>query len=166
MRAEKHIFPYWGFLNPRTNNPLKEKWRGWDLNPEPMAYESTAPPLSYLAFNEHWYYLKQTEKSTKISGTSNLALRLLAGRHGNRDQGLGNRKWVLSSWTKWCEVYKVRIRTITNPVGRDWGHHEPLITWTYRALNPPLSIITHAKKQNAVLNIVGVGSEREHSWIF
>ena len=28
---------------------LKEKWRGWDLNPEPMAYESTAPPLSYLA---------------------------------------------------------------------------------------------------------------------
>ncbi len=31
---------------------LKEKWRDWDLNPEPMAYESTAPPLSYLADNE------------------------------------------------------------------------------------------------------------------
>ena len=28
---------------------LIKKWRGWDLNPEPMAYESTAPPLSYLA---------------------------------------------------------------------------------------------------------------------
>lgn len=26
-----------------------KKWRGWDLNPHPMAYESTAPPLSYLA---------------------------------------------------------------------------------------------------------------------
>ena len=31
---------------------LNKKWRGWDLNPEPMAYESTAPPLSYLAVNE------------------------------------------------------------------------------------------------------------------
>ena len=28
---------------------LFSKWRDWDLNPEPMAYESTAPPLSYLA---------------------------------------------------------------------------------------------------------------------
>jgi hypothetical protein len=24
-------------------------WRGWDLNPHPRAYESPAPPLSYLA---------------------------------------------------------------------------------------------------------------------
>ena len=35
---------------PRTKMRwLNKKWRGWDLNPEPMAYESTAPPLSYLA---------------------------------------------------------------------------------------------------------------------
>jgi len=25
---------------------LNKKWRGWDLNPEPMAYESTAPRLA------------------------------------------------------------------------------------------------------------------------
>ncbi len=29
--------------------PRNSKWRGWDSNPQPMAYESTAPPLSYLA---------------------------------------------------------------------------------------------------------------------
>lgn len=40
---------------------LKEKWRGWDLNPEPMAYESTAPPLSYLA--ERTLILTETEKN-------------------------------------------------------------------------------------------------------
>jgi hypothetical protein len=27
----------------------KSEWRGWDLNPHPRAYESPAPPLSYLA---------------------------------------------------------------------------------------------------------------------
>jgi len=30
----------------------KKKWRGWDLNPHPRAYESPAPPLSYLAMLE------------------------------------------------------------------------------------------------------------------
>ncbi len=28
---------------------LNRQWRGWDLNPHPRAYESPAPPLSYLA---------------------------------------------------------------------------------------------------------------------
>jgi hypothetical protein len=28
---------------------VKKVWRGWDLNPHPRAYESPAPPLSYLA---------------------------------------------------------------------------------------------------------------------
>ena len=28
---------------------LNQEWRGWDLNPHPRAYESPAPPLSYLA---------------------------------------------------------------------------------------------------------------------
>lgn len=31
------------------NGILKKIWRGWDLNPHPRAYESPAPPLSYLA---------------------------------------------------------------------------------------------------------------------
>ena len=33
-----------------------KEWRGWDLNPQPMAYESTAPPLSYLATAVQYYY--------------------------------------------------------------------------------------------------------------
>ena len=28
------------------------QWRGRDLNPHPRAYESPAPPLSYLAMSE------------------------------------------------------------------------------------------------------------------
>ena len=42
----------WSFsANPFCSWDLNQKWRGWDLNPHPMAYESTAPPLSYLANN-------------------------------------------------------------------------------------------------------------------
>ena len=37
-----------GIPEPIIFDALNKKWRGWDLNPEPMAYESTAPPLSYL----------------------------------------------------------------------------------------------------------------------
>ena len=46
---------------------LNKKWRGWDLNPEPMAYESTAPPLSYLASNARLYYLMCLILSTHFS---------------------------------------------------------------------------------------------------
>ena len=59
---------------------LKEKWRGWDLNPEPMAYESTAPPLSYLA--ERTLILTETRKKVnqnfrKIStGLSQISIKL------------------------------------------------------------------------------------------
>ena len=28
---------------------IQFEWRGWDLNPQPTAYESVALPLSYLA---------------------------------------------------------------------------------------------------------------------
>ena len=35
-------------------------WRGWDLNPQPTAYESAAPPLSYLAMRRLVYYKART----------------------------------------------------------------------------------------------------------
>ena len=43
--------------------PRDDKWRGWDSNPQPMAYESTAPPLSYLAI----CVMMLTESAKKVN---------------------------------------------------------------------------------------------------
>ena len=42
--------PYMGVTTSKTS--ICTRWRGWDLNPHPRAYESPAPPLSYLATNK------------------------------------------------------------------------------------------------------------------
>ena len=43
------LYPQGQTRNKSFSGSKIKTWRGWDLNPEPMAYESTAPPLSYLA---------------------------------------------------------------------------------------------------------------------
>ena len=90
---------------------LKKKWRGWDLNPEPLAYESTAPPLSYLAVQRNMIIpdcLKNVNCFYRNRGT------------GSRIQEKGNRKSESVS-LKFLSDFLLTTRMSPDP--------SPLIPW-------------------------------------